>query len=159
MNNLKEVFEILNEMKAQGVLLDYAVGGAVASLFYVEATRTYDLDIFAILPNQSGLLIDLGEVYDWAKNKGFGFVHEHIMICGIPVQILSGNEGLERESVEKARLCDYDGIVVRVVAPEHLVALYRKAGGAKRKERELMLCDISDFKLEVFDDIMLRYKI
>jgi len=37
-------------MRDGGIVLDYAIGGATAVLFYAEPTRTYDLDVFAILP-------------------------------------------------------------------------------------------------------------
>lgn len=37
--------------REEGVVLDYAVGGAMAVLFYAEPTRTYDVDVFALLPD------------------------------------------------------------------------------------------------------------
>jgi hypothetical protein len=49
MNTLADVFRVLIEMRRDGVVADYAVGGAMAILFYAEPTRTYDLDVFVVL--------------------------------------------------------------------------------------------------------------
>jgi Fe2+ or Zn2+ uptake regulation protein len=38
--SLASVFRVLNEMKSDGVIEDYAIGGAMAVLFYAEPTRT-----------------------------------------------------------------------------------------------------------------------
>jgi hypothetical protein len=43
------------------------------------------------------------------------------------------------EAVREARLHDYDGVPVRVVGPEHLIALALQAGGARRRERAWQL--------------------
>ena len=40
-----------------------------------------------------------------------------------------------------ARLHDYAGVPVRVVDPEHLVALALQAGGARRRERAWQLLE------------------
>ena len=40
-----------------------------------------------------------------------------------------------------ARLHDYSGVPVRVVDPEHLVALALQAGGARRRERAWQLLE------------------
>jgi hypothetical protein len=37
-------------MKDARVVVDYAIGGATAVLFYAEPTRTYDVDVFVTLP-------------------------------------------------------------------------------------------------------------
>jgi len=50
MSTLADVFLELNELKATGLLRDYALGGATAALFYAEPARTYDIDVFVLLP-------------------------------------------------------------------------------------------------------------
>jgi len=139
MPSLADVFRTLNNMKAEGVISEYAIGGAMGALFYAEVTRTYDIDVFAELPSQSGPILDMSGLYAWARQWGFEPDAEHLLIHTVPVQFLPGNEGLEREAVEQALVFDYEEVPVRVVRPEHLIALYLRAGGAARRERSALL--------------------
>ena len=54
MSSLADVFQVLNRMRDDGVVADYAIGGATAVLFYAEPTRTYDLDVFVTLHGEHG---------------------------------------------------------------------------------------------------------
>lgn len=127
-------------MRASGVVTDYAIGGATAVLFYAEPTRTYDVDVFVTLPAAvSGTLVSLDPVYEWASTRGFTLQDEHVMIEGVPVQLLPAYNALVEQAVTTARLHDYEGVPVRVVDPEHLIALALQAGGARRRERAWQL--------------------
>ena len=44
---MERTIKVLNQMKSEGVILDYALGGAVAALFYMEPIETHDLDVEA----------------------------------------------------------------------------------------------------------------
>lgn len=71
MATLSDVFEELNALRNDGIVGDYALGGATAVLFYAEPTRTYDLDVFVILPDaQSELLTSLRPLDEWARRRG-----------------------------------------------------------------------------------------
>ena len=108
-------------MRDSGVVGDYAVKGATAVLFYAEPTRTYDVDVFVTLPPGSdAALVSLTSVYDWAKGRGIAMQAEHLMIEGVPVQVLPAYNALVEEAVTEARVHDYEGVPVRVVGPEHL---------------------------------------
>ncbi|HEY3284610.1 MAG TPA: hypothetical protein VGN26_20250 [Armatimonadota bacterium] len=135
MASLRQVFEALDQMREDGVIGDFALGGGMAALFYAETTRTYDLDVFAYLPSQRGALLDLHPIYEWAEAHGFAPHAEHLLIHGVPVQLLAANGGLAAEAVAEARTLDYEGHGVRVVAPEFLITLYLIAGGGRRVER------------------------
>lgn len=126
-------------MREARVVLDYAIGGATAVLFYAEPTRTYDLDVFALLPSGEGSLASLGPIYEWARTQGFAVDAEHLLIHGVPVQILPAYNALVAQAIRDAREHDYEGTPVRVVDPEHLVALALQAGGARRRERAWQL--------------------
>ena len=59
-NSLADVFRVVNEMRQAGIVENCAVGGAMAMLFYAEPTRTYDLDVFVMLPEvASSTLVSL----------------------------------------------------------------------------------------------------
>jgi len=133
---LADVFGVLAQMREQGVVTDCAVGGATAVLFYAEPTRTYDVDVFAILPSvDQSALVSLADVYRWGESQGFPVDGEHLLVHGVPVQILPAYNALVVDAIETAREHDYEGTPVRVIDPEHLIALALQAGGARRRER------------------------
>lgn len=103
------MFCALKQMRDSSIVAAYAIGGATTVLFYAEPARTYDVDVFVTLHARTTTgLVSLASVYDWAKSRGIAVEGEHLMIEGVPVQ---------------------------VVGPEHLVALALQAGGARRRER------------------------
>ena len=140
MPTVADVYHALNAMEAEGVVEKYAVCGGTAALFYAETTATFDIDLFVLIPH-SGLLIDLSNIYRWAKQRGYAVEQEYLIIYGVPVQILVAGAGLEEEAVRTAATIDYDGVSVSVVQPEFLVLLYAKAGGSKRRARALDLLE------------------
>ena len=124
MNTLADVFRELNALQSAGVVRHYAVGGAMAVLFYAEPIRTYDVDVFVIVPGtERQSLAPLETIYEWTSARGFQPDAEHVVIHGVPVQFLPAYSVLVEEAVLRARREDYDGVPVRVVGPEHLVAL------------------------------------
>ncbi len=141
MASLADVFRVLEEMRAARVFTDYAIGGATAVLFYAEPTRTYDLDVFVSLPADDAELAPLSGVYEWTRARGFTSMAEHVMIHGVPVQFLPTPNTLAEEAIRDARNLDYEGVNVRVIDPEHLVALALQAGGARRRERAWQLLE------------------
>ena len=142
MSSLGDVFRILNRMQDEGLVTQYAVGGATAVLFYAEPTRTYDLDVFVTLEAiGNDVLAPLSRVYEWAREQGFGLQAEHLLIEGVPVQLLPAYNALVEAALSTARVHDYGGVPVRVVDPEHLVALALQAGGARRRERAWQLLE------------------
>ncbi len=140
MGSLADVFRLLNRMRDDRVVTDYAIGGATAVLFSAEPTRTYDLDVFVTLPTDSaGELAPLSNVYAWARERGIRSDAEHLMIQGVPVQLLPAYNNLVEAALEAARIHDYEGVAVRVVDPDHLVARALHTGGARRRERAWQL--------------------
>jgi hypothetical protein len=141
MGTLGDIFRILDEMRHEGVVDDYAVGGATAILFYAEPTRTYDLDVFVTLARETSTLSPLSGIYEWAKARGFATIGEHVLIHDVPVQFLPAHNALVADAVAAANVLDYEGVEVRVVGPEHLIALALQAGGARRRERAWQLLE------------------
>jgi hypothetical protein len=105
-------------------------------LFYAEPVRTYDIDVFVLLPMPLGRpLVSLDGVYAAAHERGFSVEAEHILIHGVPVQFLRAHNELAEDAVVNARVLEYEGVPVRVIAPEHLVALAFQAGDRRRQQR------------------------
>ena len=142
MSTLADVFRVLNELRSERVVEQYAIGGAMAVLFYAEPARTYDVDVFIALRGAGDGLLDLSALYGWLRSRGFTPDAEHVLIHDVPVQFLPTYNRLVEEAVSEARELDYDGTPVRVVSPEHLVALALQAGGSRRRERAAQLLEV-----------------
>lgn len=157
MPQLADVFAVINDLKHDGVVEEYAVGGAMALLFYIEPAATYDLDIFALLPPGQGLLVDLRPVYAALGRRGFSPDREHIRIYDVPVQILPAYNALVEEAVETARSVVLDGVDVRVVDPEHLAAIALQTGGDVRRLRALQLVSSGAADLTSLNALLQRF--
>jgi hypothetical protein len=157
--SLASVFQILNEMKSDGIIEDYAIGGAMAVLFYAEPTRTYDLDVFVRLPDTQSSIVVLTPVYGWLDARGFEAEAEHVMVHGVPVQLIPAYNELVEEAISNALEHDYDDVSVRVTPPEHLVALAFQTGGGKRRERAYQLLETTDLDRAKLEEILSRHKI
>jgi hypothetical protein len=131
---------VIDGMRQEGLFTAHAVGGATGVLFYAEPTRTYDVNVFIILPpDDAATLSPLDRLYRWADAENFEIAAEHVMIHGVPVQFLPAYNQLVEDAVRLARTHAYEGTTVNVVDPEHLVALALQAGGARRRERAWQL--------------------
>jgi hypothetical protein len=159
MSSLKDVFGVLNEMRDSGIITEYAIGGATAVLFYVEPTRTYDVDVFITLPSpeKTTTLASPSPVYQWAASRGIPVQGQHLMIESVPVQPLLAYNPLVEEAIDTARVHDYEGVPVRVVDPEHLIALALQAGGARRRERAWQLLQSGDIDRDRLRAILEKY--
>jgi hypothetical protein len=47
---LGKTLQILNALERDGIIIRYAIGGAMAATFYAESVLTFDLHIFVLLP-------------------------------------------------------------------------------------------------------------
>lgn len=151
----------VERMKREGVVTEYAIGGAMALVFWTEPVATFDLDVFVLLPGETMLLVSLDPLYRWAIANGYAAEGEHIVIEGIPVQFIPSHSTLADEAIEEASTLEYDGAPVRVIRPEHLIALYLEpsARTAKRLQRVAALLEESAVDREHLDSILRRYNL
>ena len=154
-----DALRALNAMKAQGVIEEYAVVGALAVVFWTEPLPTYDLDVFVFLAPSDAALVSLQGVYDWASKQGYAAHKEHIVIEGVPTQFLPSPNSLADEAIETAETLDYEGVPVRVALPEYLVALclQPESRTPKRRERAAMLLEWPGLNRGRLDEILERY--
>lgn len=138
---MREALTVMLELQKEGLLRQFAVGGAIAASFYLEAIATEDLDIFAfITPSASGLLL-LTPLYDRIKALGGTVRNEHIVIGTWPVQILPAFNPLIEEAVLNAPLQSYETLQVAVISALHLAAIALQLGRAKDLARITALLD------------------
>ncbi len=157
MASLSDCFRELNALKKEGVLAEYAIGGAMAMIFWAEPTVTFDLDVFVFLPGEEKLIVTLEPLYRTLRSKGFEPTAEHVLIHGTPVQFLVSFDPLSDEAIESAANRELGGVPFRVMRPEHLAALWLRAGGAKRRERVELLLQANAVTREAIDAVLRRH--
>jgi len=134
--SFRDALIAIGQLRDEAVISEYAIGGAMAMVFWSEPVATYDLDVFVLMPTGSGPLISLAPLYAWAARNGYAVEQEHIVISSVPVQIIPAHNDLAEEAVSEAVLLEFHGAPVRVMRPEHLVALYLEPSARTRKRLE-----------------------
>ena len=129
---MERTVKVLNQMKSERVILNYALGGAVAALFYMEPIETHDLDVFISLPpRQTKLLLNL----EYISTKGYVPKEDHVLVEGVPVQFLVASTPLVEEAMSEATELNYGSQKVAVMKPEHLVAIMVEMNRPKDRVR------------------------
>jgi hypothetical protein len=161
MERFRDALLVLSSMKGEGVIEDYAVAGAMAMLFWAEPVPTYDLDVLVLLPEAPAPIVSLDPIYRWTESRGYAASEEHIVIEGVPTQFLPSPSRLADEAILSAATLDYDGVPVRVVRPECLIALYLEpsARTPRRRERVEMLLELPELNRPLLDEILARHGI
>lgn len=137
---MKNVAQLLNEMRAAGVVSDYALFGAVAQMRYTEPVATLDADVLVALPPPEGLDV-LSPVYEFCAAKGYRPEGEAVRVGAWPVQFIPVFSPLTREALEQADTADFEGEPFRVVRADYLAVIALSAGRAKDFTRILALLE------------------
>ena len=132
---MEKTLQVLNGMVEDGVIKQYAIGGAIAAIFYIEPINTNDLDIFFSATSSTPDLAILEPLYDYLSTLGYKPQGETVDIEGWPVQFLPIFNPLIEEAVDNARETNYSGITTRVMTAEHLVAIMLQTGRLKDHAR------------------------
>lgn len=132
---MEKTLRVLNKMVKDGVIEQYAIGGAVAAIFYIEPVNTNDLDIFFHVQDPSAGLDILAPLYEYLAGLGYKEQEETIDIEGWPVQFLPVFNPLLEEAVDQAREVRFHRTKARVMQAEHLVAIMLQTGRLKDQAR------------------------
>jgi hypothetical protein len=155
---MKETFSVINQMVADGALENYAVAGAIGAMFYVEPFSTHDIDVLIVIPETEGKLIAELPGWKYLSSRGYSEIRgEGIVVEGWPVQFLPVSNALEHEAYLNATNQTLDNVNVRVVQPEHLVAMMLKVGRLKDFARIQMFLSQDATNSEVLEDVLQRY--
>jgi len=157
---MKATLEVINRMQADGVIGNYAIGGAVGATFYLEPAATLDIDVFVSMKNpQGGLLPTLTPIYDYLTSRGYKTEKEYITLEGWPVQFLPASDALDEEALQQAVETELEGVPTRVVAAEHLVAMALRTSRAKDFARILQFVESGVLDSEKLDPILKKHKL
>lgn len=158
-----QAFRVINQMVDDHVIECYAIGGATAAFFYVEPDTTFDVDIFCVLKGtETNAILMLTPIYDYLKSKHYesdATQGEAVNIEGVAVQFLPVFNPLNEEAVEHAREFDYAGVPVRVMSPEHLVAIMLQTGRPKDFVRVARFLETDAFDAELLTEILKRHRL
>jgi hypothetical protein len=104
----RDVLGAANELVSAGLIKDYALGGALAAIYYTEPFTTYYADIIFI-PTDETLTAAIPAIYSHVQSKGWRVEREHMLIKDFPIQFLAAR-GLTEEAVRKAASIEYEGV-------------------------------------------------
>jgi len=140
-----------------GILEKYAIGGAVAAIFYIEPINTNDLDIFFHVQERSANLAVLAPLYDYLTKEGYESRGEAIEIEGWPVQFLPVFNELLEEAVEQAQEIRFKRTKTRIMLAEHLIAIMLQTGRLKDHARIAQFLEQGVIDEERLADILTRH--
>jgi hypothetical protein len=135
---MKETFKVLNRMVKAGVIEDYAIGGAIAAIYYLEPFETSDLGIFVRVRAPAS---------------------EFIGIEGFPVQFLLVFNPLTDEAVSRARAIKFARVSTRIIRAEHLVAIMLDTGRTKDYLRINMFLEAGAVNLRSLKAVLKRHNL
>lgn len=139
---MRETLQVINQMREDGVINKYAIGGAVGATLYLEPASTVDVDIFVALPGLSGSsLVSLSPIYEYLGVRGYKAEREHIVIGTWPVQFLPVANPLQEEALTEALETEIEGVRTWVMTAEHLIAIALQTGRAKDHTRILQFLE------------------
>ena len=156
---MRQTLEVLNSMVLDGIIKDYAIGGAMGAMYYTEVFTTYDLDIFVVFADEERIDV-LAPVYQYLRGRGYNTdmnMAECINIEGVPVQFLPAYDNLVRDALGDARKIDYDGVPTKVLKATYLAAICVKVGRPKDKVRTQLLLASDGFDNAEFQRILLKH--
>jgi hypothetical protein len=154
---LAEVLQASNDLVSAGLMEDWALGGALAAIYYVEPFTTYDADVFFI-PSDKGLTAGIPAIYACLQAQGWQVEGEHLLCRGFPVQFLAAS-GLTEEAVCEAERIEFEGVPAKVFRAEHIVAVAASVGRQKDKARIEQLLQQADLDKTKLENILQRYKL
>jgi hypothetical protein len=137
---MKELAHLLTDMRAAGVITDYAIFGALAQMRYTEAVATLDADVLVAVPGP-GKLDVLADIYRFCADRGFVPEGEAIRVGAWPVQFVPVFSELTGEAIEFAETEDFEGMQLKVVRADYLAVIALAVGRAKDFARIIALLD------------------
>jgi hypothetical protein len=156
---MEKTLRVINKLVKEGLIEDYAIGGGIAAIFYIEPFLTYDMDIFIIVSRkQNKNIVVLTPVFKYLENLGYSWKGEHIVIEDLPVQFIAADE-LEKEAVNKAREIKFKGVKTKILSPEYLITVLFRVGRKKDFEKIDRILEQSKINRKELEDLLERYNL
>jgi hypothetical protein len=154
---LADVLRAANDLVSGGLIKDYALGGALAAIYYTEPFTTYDADIIFVASDKT-LSAGIPAIYSHLQSKGWRVEREHLVVKDFPVQFRAAS-GLTEEAVRDANPIEYEGVPAKVLRPEYIIAIAASVGRHKDLARIEQLMSQAKINKAFLDDILLRHNL
>ncbi len=132
---MKNIFEklglilsVINDMKREGIIGEYAIGGSIGAMFYIEPFYTKDVDIFTHYKQGPDGLIDPAPVYRYLRLRGYKMQGWRALMEDVLVDFIPAGTELVEEAIENALEDKYNDVPCRVISPEYLIAMSVECG-------------------------------
>ena len=156
---MEKAFQTLNDLEDLGLVTRYAIGGAMAAIFYTEPFLTFDLDVFVVLPQTGGHLLSLTPIYEALRARGCAEENECVVIDNVPVQFLPAYNALVEEALNQAQEIAYEGLAARVLRSEYLIAIALQTGRSKDRERVRIFREQAQLDLAYLLEVLQRHNL
>src|SRR5262245_42598916 len=157
---MERVIKVLNRMQADGVIENYAIGGGIAAIYYLEPYQTDDIDVFipavAVSVGETGL-ISLEPIYSYLRALGYTALKEGVLIEDWLVQFIPTFEPMQDEAISTARRIKYGETETNIFTAEYLAAELLRSGRRKDQLRVIALIEGNRVDLREFHSIMKRH--
>src|SRR5262245_51289097 len=118
MASVADVFRVLAALCEDRVIEEYAVGGAMAMLFWAEPVLSCGLDVVVPFRAVDRPGRSVAPASEWLRARGQVESAEHVTCHGTPVQFLASPNPLGDEAIAGAAQLELEGVPVRVMRPE-----------------------------------------
>lgn len=155
---MEKVIQVLKRMQADGAIEKFAIGGGIATIYYLEAYQTDDIDVFIspVVVGQSGLT-SLEPVYGYLEKLGYLPVKEGVLIEDWLVQFVPIFASVQEEAVAQARRVSYGEAHTFIFSAEHLAAELLRSGRRKDHARVIDLIESKKLDMKTFREIIHRH--
>jgi len=153
---MKELAQLLNDMREVEVISNYALFGAMAQIRYTEPVATLDADVLVVVSGEERLDV-LKPIYEYCATKGFLPEGEAISVGAWPVQFIPVFSPLTQEALEQADTTDFDGVPFRVVQAAYLAVIALSVGRAKDFTRILALLESGSVSRQEVADLAAKH--
>lgn len=102
-------------------------------------------------------LVSLTPIYEWFKKRDYEFNKEPKIIEGVPVQPIPVYNELTEETVKNALDRKFGDTLVKVIAPEYLIAIMIDTYRKKDRERVIRFLDEAIIDYELLNNILNRF--
>lgn len=155
----ERVIELINEARRRGVIRQYAIGGAIGAMFYMEPFATKDLDVFTFLPVTEQGIVSLSAIYDFFRQLGCQTEGQYLVIEGVHVEFIPPATPLVSEAIKKAVEVKFAQTKTRVFRPEHLAAIMLQTGRRIDLARLERFLEQVEMNQRYFRDLLRRHKL
>lgn len=157
---MERVLQVINQMQADGVVENYAIGGGIAAIYHLEPYPTDDIDVFipvaAVQVGEAGL-ISLRPIYGYLKNLGYDALKEGVQIEDWLVQFIPTFEPLHEEAISKSIQVTYGSTKTNIFTAEYLAAELLRSGRRNDYARVIALLKGQRVNMKTFRDILSRH--